>query len=77
MLSLLSENYNVDEIGLYRDDGLSVFKDISGPQAEKIKKDFQNIFKKVGLEIVFSCNIYVCIYQSVHILWCINGKSNM
>ena len=31
-------------IGLYRDDGLSVFKDICCQQAERIKKDFQSIF---------------------------------
>ena len=65
LLSLLSEKYNVDEIRLYRDDGLSVFKDICGPQAERIKKDFQSIFKKVGLEIVVSCNMKVVNYLDV------------
>ena len=33
--------------GLYRDDGLAVFKNISGSQAEKFKKYFQNIFRKI------------------------------
>ena len=64
LLSLLSEKYNVDEIGLYREDGLSVFKDICGPQAERIKKDFQSIFNKVGLEIG-SCNMQVVNYLDV------------
>ena len=65
LLSLLGEKYNTEEIGLYRDDGLSVFKNISGPQAEKIKKDFQSTFKKVGLEIVVSCNMKVVNYLDV------------
>ena len=39
------------DIGLYRDDGLAVSKDISGPQSERIKKEFQKVFKKHDLEI--------------------------
>ena len=42
----LSLKYNKNNIGLYRHDGLAVFKNISGPQAKKIKKHFQNIFRK-------------------------------
>ena len=52
-LSLVCNNNN---IGLYRDDGLAVFKNISGPQAEKIKKHFQNIFRKNNLNIIVKCN---------------------
>ena len=37
ILHQLSRIYNKNNIGLYRDDGLAVFKNISGPQAEKIK----------------------------------------
>ena len=38
MLSLLSKKYSSNNIGLYRDAGLSVFRNISGQQAEKHKK---------------------------------------
>ena len=38
LLSLLGEKYNNRKIGLYRDDGLSVFKNINGPEAEKINR---------------------------------------
>ena len=31
MLSLIGNKYNPDHIGLYRDDGLAVFKNTSGP----------------------------------------------
>ena len=33
------KNYNKKDIGFYRDDGLAVFKNVSGCKAEKIKKD--------------------------------------
>ena len=45
MSSLIGNKYNPNNIGHYRDDGLAVFKNKSGPQSEKIKKIFQKIFK--------------------------------
>ena len=39
MLSFISEKYNRKDFGLYRDDGLGVVKNKSGPEAEKIKKN--------------------------------------
>ena len=33
---------NKENIGLYRDDGLEVFENVTGLQAERIKKDIQN-----------------------------------
>ena len=42
MLSLLSKKYSSNNVGLYRDDGLSVFRSISGQQAETTKKSFKN-----------------------------------
>ena len=49
--------YNKNNIDLYRDDGLAVFKNKSGLQAEKIKKHFQNIFRKNNLNIIVKCNL--------------------
>ena len=46
MLSLISEKYNKKDFGLYRDDSLGVVKNESGPEAEKIKKIIQEIFKE-------------------------------
>ena len=51
ILSLLSKKCVKNDIGLYRDDGLAVFKNISGPQSEKIKKTFQDIFNANNLKI--------------------------
>ena len=45
ILNLLGEKYGKDRVGLYRDDGLACFENVSGPQAEKIRKDVIKIFK--------------------------------
>ena len=63
--SLLSEKYNKSEFGLYRDDGLAVFDNISGPKAERIKKDFQKLFKENHLDIIIACNKTVVNYLDV------------
>ena len=47
LLSLIAEKYNKNDIGLFRDDGLAIFKSTSGPKNEKIQKAFQRIFKRV------------------------------
>ena len=46
MLPLLSKKYSSNNIGLYCDDRLSVFRNISGRQAEKHTKIIQKIFKE-------------------------------
>ena len=35
LLNLLGRQYDTKNIGLYRDDGLSIFKNCSGPQMER------------------------------------------
>ena len=46
MLSILSKHISKNHIGLYRDDGLAILKNTSGPEAEKLKKSFKNYLKK-------------------------------
>ena len=65
LLSLIAEKYNKNDIGLYRDEGLAIFKNTSGPKNEKIKKVFQRIFKSKGLDIVIQCNMKVVDYLDV------------
>ena len=65
LLHQLSNKYNKKDIGLYRDDGLAVFKNKSGPQAERIKKDFQKIFRENDLNIVIKCNLKTVDYLDV------------
>ena len=57
LLYKLSLKYNKNDIGLYRDDGLAIFKNISGPKLEKVKNDIQKLFKGNGLDIVIQCNM--------------------
>ena len=45
ILNVPSKNYNKGDIGVYRDDGLAVFKNISGCRANQISKDNQNFLK--------------------------------
>ena len=53
----LSKLYEKKDIGLYRDDGLEVFKNKSGPESEKIKKSIQAIFLENELKITIQCNL--------------------
>ena len=44
MLNVLSKKYLKDNFGIYRDGGLAVMKNKSGPQSEQIKKCIQKVF---------------------------------
>ena len=46
----------IKNFDLYRDDGLAVVKNMSGPQLEKVKKEMQVLFKKFGLNLIIECN---------------------
>ena len=48
MLSLLSKHINKNHIGLFRDDGLAILKNTSGPEAGKLKKKFHKFFNLFG-----------------------------
>ena len=65
MLHIIGQKYRKEDIGLYRDDGLSVFFNNTGSQNERIKKEFQKIFKEKGLDIVIQCNMKSTDYLDV------------
>ena len=65
MLSLLSKHINKNHIGLYREDGLAILKNTSGPEAEKLKKKFQKLFKEKDLDIVIQCNLKITNYLDI------------
>ena len=65
MLFLISEMYNKKDFRFYRDDGLRVVKNRSGPETEKIKKNIQKIFRESKLEIVIQCNMKILNYLDV------------
>ena len=65
MLNKISKHYNINNMGLYRDDGLAVFKNISGPESERVKKKLQSIFKEEGLDIIIECNKKIVNYLDI------------
>ena len=65
MLSLLSKDINKNHIGLYRDDGLAILKNTSGPAAEKLKKKLQKLFKEKDLDIIVQCNLKITNYLDI------------
>ena len=48
LLDFLRKEFDDKKIGLYRDDGLSYFQNLSGTEFAKIKRKLCKIFKKDG-----------------------------
>ena len=48
---------NNKDVGLYRDDGLCLFKSISRPEIERKKKVIVKVFEKCGLSVVVDTNL--------------------
>ena len=46
MLSLSGNKYNSNNIGLYRNDGLAIFKNTSGRNLNKSKRFFKNVYEQ-------------------------------
>ena len=59
LLYTLSLKYNKTNLGLYRDDGFAVFRNVIGMHCEKIKKEFQKLFRQYGLELIIKCNLRI------------------
>ena len=62
MLYLIGKKYDSNNTGLYRDGGLAVLKNVSGPASEKIKKHSQYLFKQKGLQIIVEHHLKVVNY---------------
>ena len=56
ILNRLSEKYGKDNVGLYRDDGLILLKNLTGRLAEKAKKDMMQIFEEFNLKTTATAN---------------------
>ena len=65
LLNLLTNEFGKHNIGLYRDDCLSCFKKISGPDSEKIKQKMCKILKENGLKITVECNLTITDFLDV------------
>ena len=60
ILYILNTKYGRNLNGIYNDDGLACFENVSGPQADRIRKDFINNFRKeFQLSIVCETNLKI------------------
>ena len=46
-----------ENVGLYRDDGLGILRNLSGPEVERMRKRIIKIFKDCGLNITIKMNL--------------------
>ena len=58
----MSKRNSSHNTGLHRDDDLSVFRNISGRQAEKHKKIIQKVFKDKGSQTIIQCDLKLVDY---------------
>ena len=65
MLSILNKHIKKNHIGLYSDDSLPILKNTSSPEAEKLKKKFQKLFKEKDLDIIVQCNLKITNYFNI------------
>ena len=56
LLHKLSEKYERKNLALHGDDGLAIFKNVSGPASEKIKIYFCELIREHELELTIQCN---------------------
>ena len=65
MLSEITKVVTKEDIGLYRDDGLGLMRNIGKPEVERRKKQIIKIFKNHGLKIIIHANLISVKYLDV------------
>ena len=65
LLNNLANKYDKNSVGLYRDDGLALFKNINDHRADKIRKEFHQLFKENGLSLEIKCNLKTVNYLDI------------
>ena len=65
ILSQIKGAFGINNVGLYRDDGLALLKDYSGPQADRLRKALEVKFKQLGLRITVETNLKVTDFLDV------------
>ena len=56
-LHLLKIKLRKENVGLYRDDGLGVLRNLSDPETERLRKGIIKISKDCGLSIAIKMNL--------------------
>ena len=65
LLKKVSNIVDKKSIGLYRDDGLAILQDLSGPQIERKHKDIIKMFKTAGLNITIQASLRIVNFLDV------------
>ena len=65
LLNNLANKFEKNSVGLYRDDGLALFENINGHCADKIRKEFHQLFKESGLSLEIKCNLKTVNYLAI------------
>ena len=58
LLRKLSNAIHIDNIGLYRNDGLAIIRNASGPEMKRTRKKVIAIFKTHGLKVTADTNLF-------------------
>ena len=66
LLHQLNDVISKENLGLYRDDGLNTFENISGPEVERNKKYFAKAFKNNGPKTTLHGNVKFVDFLNVH-----------
>ena len=64
LLNNLANEFD-NSVGLYRDNGLALFKNINGHGADKIPKEFHQLLKENGLPLEIECNLKTVNYIDI------------
>ena len=64
-LNNLGNKFEKNCVGLYRDDGLALFKNINGHRGDKIRKEFHQLLKESGLSLETECNLKIVKYLDI------------
>ena len=70
-LYILSKTKSVfetqNDVGLYRDGGLGIFRNLSGPEIERVRKEIITIFKECGLSLTTKTNLKVVQFLDIEL----------
>ena len=58
---------HVTHVGLYRDDGLGVLRNLSGPETERKRKATVKVFKDCDLRIAIQANLRIVNFLDVQL----------
>ena len=65
LLNNSANKFDKNSVGLYRDDGLALFKNINAHRTDKIRKEFHRLFKENELSLEIEYNLKTVSYLNI------------